>query len=347
MFYRHRSLPRILAEGTRLYFRHFAALSKPLLYPLVAQLGGIVLWVSLTYESIEVISQYFSHLNIWLIWLIFVLANLPGLLLFCNGCWEYLIWISALNLPIRDWCDDPGATPDIPAAEFKIKLRAPDYSLIWSFLFAVFFIPIGLAFLPISLSAFFPQLAPFSIPLCIGLMLVVMIVEFFLSIFLGLVFQVFAFTPASAGACLIRSADLTVRGIPKVMVLITLMIGITQFVVPGLISWLMEASHLMFLIASSLEGTVRYVLQSNSENLNFFQKDYPWVVSLYKFLISNPKELTLEIVRSLLYTFVSGLLLPWGTCWFALLYADLKLSLDESKAQADSGVLHVADTRLH
>ncbi len=330
MFYQRRSISHILKEGSRLYLKHMRTLTRPLFYPLLAQIVGIALWVFLAYESVDLVTATFPRVNIWVLWGIFVLANLPGLYIFLHGFWQYLIWVSGLNLMVRELMDT-GGKPDSRSAYLRITNRSTDYALIWSFLFGLVFLPLAFAVLPIAIGASNPNWYAPALVIGIGIFLVSTVLASMALVFCSLGFQTFAFSPGHAGASLFRSVDLVSHGFIKTLALLCVWLAVTQFILPSLVTWAMDALQMTRGLAWILQGFVQFVLTQNAEDVVSLEQTQGALVSLYNWLGSHVEMVAIELAHAIVFTFVSALLLPLGTCWFALLYADLKVRLDLSQ----------------
>ncbi len=284
---------------------------------------GIIFWIGLAYESVDLLTAYFPHLNIWLIWIVFVLANLPGVYLFLNGFYLYMVWTAALNLVVRELAE-LGACSDISGYSLRVTNRSVDFSLILTFLFAIVFVPLGISFMPIAFGATHPHWYVVSMIISVLMIGFGLILSGIAMIFLSLVFQVFAFTPGSAGASIFRSIDLVKHHILKTLAVILVAFIAIQFVIPTLLTALLDWTHITAFITSGVELGVRYVLSKCDIHGTNFQTLHPVMTNIYTMITHDPHGLSAQITESMIYTYISALLLPLGTCWFALLYGDLK-----------------------
>lgn len=283
----------------------------------------------------DLLTTYFPQVNLWLMWGIFLLANLPGMYLFFEGFWRYLVWVSALNLVVRQLVET-GNCSDLPARAMRISSRSVDYSVVLTFLFGVVFVPFAIALIPIALMSHFPDwywglLGVALLTVFVGLLLVCVLL-----IFCSLVFQVFAFTPGPAGACLFRSIDLVGQNVVKTLVIIAISVGITQFALPSIVVWMSDLVHATHLLAIATHGFVQYLLNQSYQGIEELYQDYaavPWILGK---LLANPWRVALELTRIIIYTFTSAFLLPLGTCWFALLYGDLKTRFELRELPVDA-----------
>jgi hypothetical protein len=329
LFYQRRSFFQILKEGTILYFRHIVLMSKPLIIPLLAQLVGIFLWIGLTYGVVDLVTTHFPILNPWLLWGIFLAANLPGLYIFIQGFWHYLVWVSGLNLVARDLVET-GQCSDLSAFALRINNRATEFSVIWTFLFAINFLPVGLAVIPLGVGGVHPQWGLSCNLLAGAIFLIGILIVSVLMLFFALVFQTFAFTPGSAGASLFRSVDLVKLNIPKTLGLSIIAVAATQFVLPPMVMAVLDGIRLTSFLGNGLEVLVRYALSKSAVAIESY---HSLVLSnVFHQLTHDPRFLSLQMMETLFYTFFSALFLPLGCWWFALLYADLKTQMEENQA---------------
>jgi hypothetical protein len=328
LFYQRRSLIDILKDGTQLYCRYGLRLTRPLVYPVLAQFVGIGLWLGLTYGVVDWMTATPMANNLWLLWTGFILANIPGMWLFFDGFWRYLIWVSALNLMIRELAET-GRSEELHPYYIRVHHRAVDYTLVWTFLFGLLFIPIGLGMIPISMFSSQPDqlwmgLAAGGIITGVGLIIALVLMMFF-----ALVFQVFAFTPGSAGASLFRSLDLVATGFWKALAIVFTALSLTQLLLPMVITDISDQIHLTPLLSLPIEEGLRYFIREYSATIRSFHD--PLLEQVFANLSADPASQAQHVMQGILLMVVSALLLPLGTCWFALLYADLKTRLDALK----------------
>lgn len=297
------------------------------MYPIFAQTAGIVIWVFLALQSVEFLTSVFPQINIWLLWIAFLLANLPGMYLFFNGFWRYMVWVSALNLLVRELAED-GACNDVQAYAMRITCRPLDYSLILTFLFGMVFIPLGFSMIPIAIASSHPEWYWGCILAALIILSVGSIAVCTAFIFFVLVFQVFAFTPGSAGASLLRSMDLVYQNIGKTVLIIIVSIGVTQLIIPSIFVWIADVSHLTELISNGFKLLMQPLIQQAYADISGFKNAYPEITWIADYIFVNPQQIGVELAGTLVYTYISAFLLPLGTCWFALLYGDLKTRLE-------------------
>ncbi len=332
LFYQRRTVKQILWEGAKFYASHLPCLTRPLIWPILAQILGVVIWLGLTYGGMNWISGQWPSLTVWALWMLFILLNAPGMLLFFYGFWRYMVWYAALNLLIREvW--DTGRSDDPERHVIRITNRSSDYTLLWTFLFALLFIPFGFAMIPISLVSAFPDWLWVAILASIGILLLGYLVSCISLILFSLVFQVFAYMPGSAGATLFRSVDLVGQNILKTIGFIVIVGLLTQFILPGILTTVLDVTQLTRLIAMPTEKLVQFVLQESSSNLTILAQNNPVITRLVHLLWHDVHQVSVELVRTLLFSLIYALLLPLGTVWFALLYADLKMQQDARRTE--------------
>lgn len=295
---------------------------------------GIVLWLVLAYESVDWMTLTFPGVSIWITWSVFALANLPGMYLFFHGFWKYLVWVAALNLVVRE-VYETGNCPDVLAYAMRVTSRPVDYSLILTFLFGIVFVPFALALIPIVCLTTNPAGYWWGIAAAISIIFIGLLLVSTLLIFFSLVFQVFAFSPGSAGASLFRSMDLVAQNVLKTIIVILVSVTVTQLIFPTLITWGVEMTGLLTVIEFPLHEMIIYALQQTQKDIAVFQSQSPILFQFYQLLASKPQLLTHEAAKTIVYTFVSAFLLPLGTAWFALLYGDLKTRLESRDSTPD------------
>lgn len=320
LFFQTRSTAKILVEGTGVYFRHISAITRPFVIPVVMQVAGLFLWVMLACQS----ADWTVHWPITLRWLMFIAANLPGVAICIRGFWDYLIWFAALNLVIRDLVDN---NPLLEASGYTLRItsRSMEYSLIWLFLFALSFIPVGLAFIPLTVGMGTPALWMIMVAASAVILGVGLLMATILSLLFAMVFQVFVFTPGSAGSSFFKSVDLVRLDWCKVLVISLLSLVIVQNALPAGVVFIFDALHLTERLSQWVGLFLGPMFNASASEALRFPRHYPvYMIDFYQYIHKSPGELFTMTSEAFLFSISYALSLPLSTCWFALLYADLK-----------------------
>ncbi|MCA9798032.1 MAG: hypothetical protein KC474_00665 [Cyanobacteria bacterium HKST-UBA04] len=343
-FYQPRTLLQILRDGLSVYGKHWWTLTRPLVLPLVEQLVGVMLWIGLAYGTIDWLMDTYPDTSLPVYWTSFFLANVPGMVLFIDGFWRYLVWVSGLNLVVRDLVNGAYESDQLHYHVVRIQSRAVDYSLVWLFLFVLAFIPLTLAllvqFIPVPDAMHMLLVLGSAVVMLLGYVAVVTVM-----VFCALAFQVFAFTPDSVLLVLMRSADLVQQNKLKVVAIIGFSLLVTQIVVPNVLvmvlAWVNGVGWLGEMLGKVLAG----VVLDSIGDAQTFDKYLPEVSRVWVFMagkwpwINDPSRVGTLVTQSTLWSIINALLLPLSTVWFALLYTDTKLSLERHDVSVEEKLL--------
>lgn len=335
VFYQPRSLRAITKAGFDYYAQAGGLLTWPLVLPIVEQLVGVLLWLGLSYGVVDWLLDTFPLMNPVVLWVCFLLANLPGMLLFIDGFWRYLLWVAGLNLVVRDLVNDQLDRTQWPYHLIRVKSRALDYSLLWLFLFGVMFIPLTLAML-VQLIPLSAEWRGLLLAGSVGVMLVGYGVVVLIWLLTSLSFQVFAFTPDSVGLVLLRSIDLVQQNRCKTLALVLLTLVLTQLLIPSFLVGLIKIVGGSSWLGSGVGQVILWVVSDSIGDLDNLRHYVPELAKLWDFLVlhfpwvSQVAVIGTGVVEMVVYSLISALLLPLSTIWFALLYADSKVKLESN-----------------
>ena len=212
----------IFAESIGLYFSNFDKFVKYMSYPVLGQIVGLSLTLMLTFFYTKNIPNLLSKFPVLddfgLLISILLLITLPGLVIFMNAFWEYLVAYGAINSMAENMLKS-GKVYDFDAHTELIKRRILPYIGIW-ILFGIF-----------SLLAMVPLL--FWIPCLV------------FAVYFVLVFQVFTYEPElSPIGCLKRSFQLVKGHFASTAMLIMLVGALTYVLIPQLANLLFEVIKL-------------------------------------------------------------------------------------------------------
>ena len=161
----------IFTESIGLYFSNFDKFVKYMTFPVLGQVGGLVLTFLLTFfyakHMPNLIMKFEVLNNLTTLIICAILITLPGLIIFVKAFWEYVVAYGAVNSMLENMLKS-GKVYDFDAHTELIKRRTFTYVGLWA-LFGLF-----------SLIALIPF---FWVPCGVS------------AIFFVLVFQVFTFEP--------------------------------------------------------------------------------------------------------------------------------------------------------
>lgn len=205
----------IFIESIGLYFSNFDKFVKYMTFPVLGQIGGLILVFLLTYfyaKNMPALIEKFPNLNNFsLLFGVAILLILPGLAIFMKAFWEYLVAYGAINSMLENMLKS-GKVYDFDAHTELIKRRAVPFVGLW-FLFGIF-----------SLVSIIPF---FWVPCGV------------LAVFFVLVFQVFTYEPElSPIGCVKKSLQLVKGHFASTFMLMALIGTLTYVLVPQLINML-------------------------------------------------------------------------------------------------------------
>ncbi len=212
----------IFIESIGLYFSNFDKFVKYMTFPVLGQVGGLLLVLILTMIYTKHIPQI-ENINILL--LLSILVTLPGLLIFTKAFWEYLVAYGAVNSMLDNMLKS-GKVYDFDAHTELIKRRTVPFVGLW-FIFGIF-----------SLLAVFPL---FWVPACV------------IAVFCVLIFQVFTYEPEQSPiGCVRRSIQLVKGHFASTFMLMALVGALTYVFVPQIINKIFEVIKLTDFFANMI-----------------------------------------------------------------------------------------------
>lgn len=212
----------IFIESIGLYFSNFDKFVKYMTFPVLGQVGGLILVFALTMVYTNHAPQI-EDINILL--LLSILVTLPGLLIFTKAFWEYLVAYGAINSMLDNMLKS-GKVYDFDAHTELIERRAVPFVGLW-LLVGIF-----------SLIASFPL---FWVPAGV------------VTVFGVLIFQVFTYEPElSPIGCVKKSFKLVAGHFASTFMLISLVGALTYILVPQIFNKLFEFIKLTDCLANSI-----------------------------------------------------------------------------------------------
>lgn len=219
----------IFTEAIGLYFSNFSKFMKYMTFPVLGQIGGLLLVFLITYfytQNMPPLIEKFPNLsNVPLLIGISFVITLPGLAIFGKAFWEYLVAYGAVNSMYENM-QKSGKVYDFEAHTELIKRRALLFIGLWA-LFGVF-----------QLIAICPLF---------------WVVCGILTVYFVLVFQVFTFEPElSPVGCVKKSLYLIKGHFSQTFVLMAFAGLLTYLFIPQLFIKLFELAGINELLANAL-----------------------------------------------------------------------------------------------
>ena len=219
----------IFMESIGLYFSNFDKFLKYMTFPVLGQIGGLLLVFLITYfytQNIPPLIDKFEALNNFNVLVgLSILITLPGLAIFMKSFWEYLVAYGAVNSMYTNM-KKSGRVYDFEAHTELIKRRALPFVGIW-FLFGIFS---AIAFIPLF-----------------------WVVCGILVIYFVLTFQVFTFEPdLSPIKCVKKSSELIKGHFASTFLLMVLVAALTYIFVPQLCIKIFDIAGINEFLAKSV-----------------------------------------------------------------------------------------------
>lgn len=195
----------IFTESIGLYFSNFDKFVKYMTFPVLGQVGGLILIFALYYLYIKYIP---TNLDFNLLILLAILVTVPGLAIFLKAFWEYLISYGAVNSMLENMLKS-GKVYDFDAHTELIKRRTVPFVGIW---------------LLVGIFSLLSALPIFWVPCGI------------LAVFFVLIFQVFTYEPELSPIGCAKKSMLLIHGhFASTFMLIALVGALTYVFVPQII----------------------------------------------------------------------------------------------------------------
>lgn len=195
----------IFTESIGLYFSNFDKFVKYMTFPVLGQIGGLILIFGLYYLYIKYIP---TDLDFNLLILLAILVTVPGLAIFLKAFWEYLVAYGAVNSMLENMLKS-GKVYDFDAHTELIKRRTVPFVGIW---------------LLVGIFSLLSALPIFWVPCGI------------LAVFFVLIFQVFTYEPELSPVGCAKKSMLLVHGhFASTFMLIALTGALTYVFVPQIV----------------------------------------------------------------------------------------------------------------
>jgi len=201
----------IFIESIGLYFSNFDKFVKYMTFPVLGQVGGLILTFLLTFfyaKNLPNLVLKFETLNNpTILILCAILITLPGLIIFTKSFWEYLVAYGAINSMLENMLKS-GKVYDFEAHTELIKRRTIPFIGLW-FLFGIF-----------SLIGSFPLF---------------WVIYAVFMIYFVLVFQVFTFEPEQNPMGCVKRSLLLIKGhFASTFMLFALIGALTYIFIPDI-----------------------------------------------------------------------------------------------------------------
>lgn len=296
----------IFIESIGLYFSNFDKFVKYMTFPVLGQIGGLLLVFTLSYLYAKYIPE---TLNFNFLVLLAILVTLPGIAIFMKAFWEYLVAYGAVNSMLENMLKS-GRVYDFDAHTELIKRRTLPFIGLW-FLFGIFSL---LSLIPI-----------FWVPCGI------------LAVFFVLIFQVFTYEPELSPVGCAKKSMLLVHGhFASTFMLIALAGALTYVFVPQIIISICE----ILKVTDFLSGIViPFVETLPISELNKFLEHY------YMQPI-NVSEVAMFSVTTIIAQIFIQYTLPLRSILFGMWYRELNGSLPSNEKKKSTRKIRKPSEKL-
>lgn len=302
----------IIFKSLMIYLNNFFQLSRVMMFPVFGQLFGIFLIFYPTYIYRE---QYLLKLsgenlqqNLVFILLGSIIIVIPGFAVFLKAFWDYMIAMVSLNSMISD-IEKKGSFGNFKAYNNSVNMRTGEYAILLLLLTLFWLVILIFPFLSFFLG-FFINTVLIS-PIFLLMVLVSLIFSIILSVNFSLAFQIFAFESISPVEILKKSWQLMKGNFWRTVFMGTVLFIVTSFLVPGVITSIVDKSSLMNHLITSIESYV-----------NLFAKNQVFTDFLAS-IKTTPFGLSVTLALSTIGTIITAMMLPLGSACFTLLYFDI------------------------
>lgn len=343
-----KSFAQLLADSAKTYYKHFTALTMPLLVPVALQVVPIyaAYYLSITLGSLSIQNPDAFYANPVFTILAALLIGLVAAILFCKGLWQWLIYLGALNINAVQCLNNHPLDAKGAYKEFSQKVWP--YLMYLKLYFWLPLIPFILAFvLMIIFFIAFPQQAQdivnqlnatdmlTKMAQIIGFFIVAGVLTIvpmlIIIVLLSLGVQVVAFEEVTLNPLPIakKSFSLVSKVPAQTVILLIVLCLLTTVVVPYLLLSVFEITGLMGLIDGFHQWYVDNYLSNSQASMQ--------MMKLYQDLYASMgREFsTAEIAHSLseqvIFYITPCLMLPLGTIACTMLYFKARTKIEQKE----------------
>lgn len=280
----------IIFKSMKIYSLNLYAYIKYMLFPVFGQVIGIIL----IFASASLFSQNMSYLsdkyeifnNFSVVITTLLIIVMPGFILFLKAFWDFMVAYGALNSMTQSVLST-GKLYDFKAHDEVITKRSFKFI---SLLFVIAFLLL----------------------MAINPLLWVLDIIFF--VYFILIFQVFTFEEdKSVIDCFKRSLGLIKGNFGRTFLIVTVLAGVTYYILPCLVEKVIEITHLSNFFKGILETWAMTLSLEEWNNL----------MIAYKLPIITALDIANSILSSTILFIVVGLTLPLRSICWTLWYKNL------------------------
>ncbi|MDX2084008.1 MAG: hypothetical protein SFZ03_01295 [Candidatus Melainabacteria bacterium] len=303
-------------------------LTKPLILPVLSQVVGIylALWLPNLFQqwlATSLVRPVQAELQLLMV-LVAIVVSGPGIYLFVNGFWQYVVLSCSLNLNVREGLTERPVSVKDAYQYFNAQAVWPLVNFLM-LLAVVWLLPFAVGGGCLYLALTDPHNAWMWGAICAGLTLCALVALSVFSVFGSLGLQVLAFEPPCANPLQVlrRSYRLVEDRFWTALGLALSLWLITALLIPGAIGLLVEGSGLGAPVQWAITHLVSdfaVALKPPAYPPKGFENWLPMIEMAHQFLTAYRAELSVELTRGLVASLCTSFLLPLGTIAYSLFY---------------------------
>ncbi|MDD3149480.1 MAG: hypothetical protein PHV68_01480 [Candidatus Gastranaerophilales bacterium] len=318
----------IIFKGSWIYVKNFMTFFNTMLFPLFGQLLGILMILVPSFifsqNMPRLLYQYPYLNNIFLVFSCLLLLTLPGFFIFTKAFWEYLVRMISLNTIASDLIKS-GKAGDIQVHNQKVSARTRQYIILLAILALIWVVGLLLPYIvvPLNIDYLYKQIFFWG-----GEALMIIFLTI-LSVYLSLTYQVFAFETISPQATLKRSIELVEGNFFRTVILAVIIFALTSAIIPSFIQSAFANTSLFETVMRPCELYTSTLISDPYMFVSFFH--------IEKYMDMQGGSVIFELSKILLFAIIgfitTGLLLPFGSACYTLLYQDIQNRKGKSSAK--------------
>ncbi|MGD9580469.1 MAG: hypothetical protein AB7V50_03790 [Vampirovibrionia bacterium] len=317
----NKSIFRILKESCFLYFNNFLPYSKAMIFPVLAHLIGIPYIIIVAYTLPDFLVAKFNINSFFLLFLLGLVAVLPGFLLFLKGFWAYLVAMVSLNSFTKALVEGDSDT-DLKKCTKKVAAIKGKYVNVLLLMMLLWIAGLIIAYAPAVLIVALPWWLVIILMLISGLVSFLLLIA--LSVFFSLSFQVLAFEDFSTFSVFKRSMFLVEKNFFRTLFLIVLLYIITGIIAPLVIHSFFNIVGITGLIVANINWMSQLFVDQVSLSALYYPDSILGYINSLLILLKNPAaEISNTVVSTTIDATVTAGMLPLGSIAFSLLYFDI------------------------
>ncbi len=288
----------IFGKSLELYFSNFFSLIKYMAFPVLGQIFGILLSLSFAFWYAAKLPEWIVKGGVFdnfsMIFIVLILAVIPGLIIFAKAFWDYLVAYGAIN-SMTDSMLKSGRIYDFPAHTEMVTRKTFKYIGLWILV---------------------------SMLLLIGMFPLFWIIALILFVYFILIFQVFIYEPdKSIYGCFEKSVKMIKGNFGRTFGLMLLLVGFCYILLPQIFDYLLKLADVISYMAIPFDVWVQQlpIEQFNEIMLNSH------ITFINLTALGVAKSIVSMLVGTLIIEFTLPLRVICCSLWYKNLYKPEKV----------------------